>query len=107
MGKVGLGGEFYRTGPLKSSPRSLLTAVSLMRAAELRDDEYLTSATVRTTRTQKNFGRPSSGQDRLFKPEHDHSATASNCDACPAEGVETRIERESSVHNRTTISLRL
>ncbi|KAJ9480589.1 hypothetical protein VN97_g12962, partial [Penicillium thymicola] len=100
MGKVGSGGEFHRTGSLSSPPRSLLTAVSSIRAAELRDDprfsEYLSSATERTTRTRKNFGRPNAEQDRLFKPDHDHPSTAYSCDDCPAEWEETRSERESS-----------
>jgi nucleoside phosphorylase len=98
MGKVGLDGEFHRTGSLNSPPKSLLTAVSSMRAAELRDDprfpDYLISATRRTTRTQKSFGRPE--QDRLFKPEQDHPATANSCEGCPVEWEETRSERESS-----------
>lgn len=100
MGKVGSGGEFHRTGSLNNPPRSLLTAVSSMRAAELRDDprfpEYITSATGRTTRTRKSFGQPNVKQDRLFKPEHDHPATANSCDSCLAEWEETRSERESS-----------
>ncbi|KAJ6103492.1 hypothetical protein N7486_005919 [Penicillium sp. IBT 16267x] len=100
MGKVGSGGKFHRIGSLNNPPRSLLTAVSSMRAAELRDDprfpEYITSATGRTTRTRKSFGQPNVKQDRLFKPEHDHPATANSCDGCLAEWEETRSERESS-----------
>jgi nucleoside phosphorylase len=100
MGKVGLDGGFYRNGSLNSPPRSLLTAVSSMRAAELRDDprfpEYLANATRRTTRTRKNFGRPNLEQDRLFKPEHDHPVTVNSCDGCPAEWEEIRSKRESS-----------
>lgn len=99
MGKVGSGGEFLRIGSLNNPPRSLLTAVSSMRAAELRDDprfpEYITKATERTTRTRKNFGQPNIKQDRLFKPEHDHLATANSCDDCLAEWEETMSERES------------
>ncbi|KAJ5909138.1 hypothetical protein N7495_001820 [Penicillium taxi] len=100
MGKVGAGGEFHRIGSLNSAPRSLLTAVNLMRASELRDDprflEYLTSAIARNRRTQKSFGRPSIEQDRLFKPEHNHPATASTCCGCLAEWQEARSERDSS-----------
>lgn len=100
MGKVGLDGGFYRNGSLNSPPRSLLTAVSSMRAAELRDDprfpEYLANATRRTTRTRKNFGRPNLELDRLFKPEHHHPVTVNSCDGCPAEWEEIRSKRESS-----------
>ncbi|OGE53750.1 hypothetical protein PENARI_c007G07930 [Penicillium arizonense] len=100
MGKVGLDGGFYRNRSLNSPPRSPLTAVSSMRAAELRDDprfpEYLANATRRTTRTRKNFSRPNLEQDRLFKPEHDHPVTINSYDGCPAEWEEIRSKRESS-----------
>ncbi|RJE17696.1 ankyrin repeat-containing protein, partial [Aspergillus sclerotialis] len=98
MGKVGVGGGFCRTGCLNSPPRSLLTAVSNMRAAELADDprypQYLQNAIGRTTRTRRNFGRPSCQYDRLFKTQHEHPDSADNCDMCPAEWEEARGERE-------------
>lgn len=99
MGKVTADGVFCRTGSLNSPPRSLLTAVNNMRAAELTDDprypEYLQRAIRRTQRTQASFGRPSSQSDRLFKTKHEHPATAKNCDTCPREWEETRSERDS------------
>jgi nucleoside phosphorylase len=98
MGKVTADGAFCRTGSLNSPPRSLLTAINNMRAAELTDDpcypEYLQSAIRRTGRTQANFGRPSSQSDRLFKTKYGHPATAKNCATCPREWEETRIERD-------------
>ncbi|KAL4963824.1 purine and uridine phosphorylase [Aspergillus stella-maris] len=100
MGKVSAPGKFHRTGSLNSPPRSLLTAVSLMRAAEMTDDpvfpSYLSTAIARTERTRKNFGRPDLRQDRLFKLEYDHPEFASKCDGCPAEWEETRDERQTS-----------
>ncbi|KAH2183704.1 hypothetical protein KXW61_002109 [Aspergillus fumigatus] len=99
MGKVTADGVFCRTGFLNSPPRSLLTAVNNMRAAELTDDprypEYLQRAIRRTQRTQASFGRPSSQSDRLFKTKHEHPATAKDCDTCPREWEETRSERDS------------
>ncbi|KAB8229020.1 purine and uridine phosphorylase [Aspergillus alliaceus] len=98
MGKVTADGVFCRTGSLNSPPRSLLTAVNNIRAAELTDDprypEYLQRAIRRTRRTQANFGRPSSQSDRLFKTKREHPATAKNCDTCPREWEETRRERD-------------
>ncbi|KAL4786813.1 nucleoside phosphorylase domain-containing protein [Aspergillus varians] len=100
MGKVGVAGVFHRTGSLNSPPRSLLTALSAMRAAEIADDpifpKYLTSAIARTERTRKNFARPNIQQDRLFRPECDHPAPANNCDKCLAEWEVTRTERQTS-----------
>ncbi|KAJ5999891.1 hypothetical protein N7481_000300 [Penicillium waksmanii] len=100
MGKVDVGGKFVRTGSLNSPPRSILTAANLMRATELTDDprfpEYIASATERTPRTRKSFGRPKAQQDRLFKLEHVHPLTVNSCDGCPAEWEQTRSERESS-----------
>ncbi|GFF75843.1 purine and uridine phosphorylase [Aspergillus lentulus] len=99
MGKVTADGVFCRTGSLNSPPRSLLTAVSQMRAAELADDplylKYLQTAIRRTRRTQKNFGRPSSQSDRLFKTKHEHPGTLKNCDMCSRDWEETRSERDS------------
>ncbi|OGE58486.1 hypothetical protein PENARI_c001G12297 [Penicillium arizonense] len=98
MGKVVAGGEFRRTSSLNSPPRALLTAVNLIRAAELTDDphypEYLLNAIGRNARTRKSFDRPQ--QDRLFKLEHCHPTTASTCDGCPIEWEEIRSERETS-----------
>jgi nucleoside phosphorylase len=98
IGKVTANGVFCRTGSLNSPPRSLLTAVSNMRAAELTDDphypEYLQRAIRRTRRTQVNFGRPSPQSDRLFKTKHEHPATEKNCDMCQREWEETRSERD-------------
>ncbi|KAF5857324.1 hypothetical protein ETB97_005973 [Aspergillus alliaceus] len=100
MGKVGVDGKFTRTGSLNSPPRSLLAAVSAMRAAELTDDphypEYLRNAIGRTRRTQKAFTRPGQQSDRLFQIQHDHPAAADNCDICPREWEETRNEREDN-----------
>jgi len=100
MGKVGIGGEFYRTGTLNSPPRPLLTAVNLMRAAELTDDplypSYIVQSTARNARTQRTFRRPPTQQDRLFKPEYDHAENADECDNCLIDGEVTRTQRESS-----------
>ncbi|CAG8390262.1 unnamed protein product [Penicillium salamii] len=98
MGKVTAGGGFKRTGSLNSPPRAILTAISKMRAVELTDDprylEYLQNAIGRTTRTRRNFARPSAQSDRLFRTEHDHPSNASSCDGCPAEWEVTRSEPE-------------
>lgn len=100
MGKVGTSGEFNRTGSLNSPPRPLLTAVNLMRAAELTDDPlypgYIVQSTERNTRTRKTFHRPGTQQDRLFKPEHNHPENANECNNCLVDWEETRTEREGS-----------
>ncbi|KAJ5703568.1 purine and uridine phosphorylase [Penicillium malachiteum] len=99
MGKVVAGGEFERTGSLNSPPRALLTAIGAMRAAALRDDprypEFLRHATQRTTRTRKNFARPKTEVDRLFKPQYEHPTTASACDICLDEWEVIRSQREN------------
>ncbi|KAJ6023895.1 hypothetical protein N7540_004692 [Penicillium herquei] len=98
MGKIVADSEFERTGSLSSPPRALLTALSALRAAGLRDDphypEYLRSAIGRTARTRRNFSRPSVQSDRLFRATCDHPASASSCDECLVEWEETRGERE-------------
>ncbi|KAJ9200806.1 hypothetical protein DTO164E3_3956 [Paecilomyces variotii] len=101
MGKVEQSGEFRRTGSLASPPRSLLIAVSNMRGALLTDDPrypgYINTAINRTARTQKNFSRPDSQSDRLFKVDHGHLSTATKCDGwCSPEWEEIRPEREDS-----------
>jgi nucleoside phosphorylase len=100
LGKVVAGGEFERTESLNSPPRSLLTALGMMRAAELTDDprypEFLRSATERNARTWKSFARPDTLLDRLFKLQHKHPTTASSCDGCLVEWEEPRSERENS-----------
>lgn len=98
MGKVVAGGGFHRTGSLNSPPRALLTAVNLIRAAELTDDpqypKYLLKAMGRNARTRKSFERPQ--EDRLFKLGHNHPAAARTCDGCLVEWEETRGQRETS-----------
>ncbi|KAL2825854.1 purine and uridine phosphorylase [Aspergillus pseudoustus] len=100
MGKVGVAGEFHRTGSLNSPPRSLLTALSSMMADEITNDpvfpKYLSNVISRTERTRRNFARPNIHEDRLFRPEYEHPATAHSCDECLAEWEETRTERRTS-----------
>jgi nucleoside phosphorylase len=101
MGKHVAGGEFSRTGSLNSPPRSLLTAVSRLRANELTDDpeffEYIETATERTSRTKKLFRSPGPKGDRLFKAEHDHTASESSCDPCPSEWEVRREARDDDL----------
>ncbi|CAI7636528.1 unnamed protein product [Penicillium bialowiezense] len=98
MGKIGADGEFQRTGSLNSPPRSLLTALNLMRAAEFTDDPlytgYILQSTERTARTRKTFLRPGANQDRLFKVEYNHPENSHDCDTCPTEWEERRSERQ-------------
>jgi nucleoside phosphorylase len=98
MGKVEKDGILRRTGSLNSPPRSLLTAVSNMRAAEFNDDplfpSYIQQAIQRNKRTQQSYRRPDPQNDRLFQIEYEHVATAATCDGCPADWEETRDERE-------------
>lgn len=100
-GKHVTGGEFIRTGSLNSPPRSLLTAISRLRADELTDDpqyyEYIQSATERTGRTRKLFRNPGPEDDRLFKAEHDHPANESSCDACPSDWEVIREARDEGL----------
>ncbi|KAE8354650.1 hypothetical protein BDV28DRAFT_146933 [Aspergillus coremiiformis] len=100
MGKVGAGRKFTPTGSLNSPPRSLLTAVSSIRATQLTDEphypEYIRNAIGRNPRTQKTFGRPDQQSDRLFQIKHDHPAAADNCDGCLKEWEEARSEREDN-----------
>ncbi|KAF7716539.1 ANK_REP_REGION domain-containing protein [Penicillium ucsense] len=97
-GKIIAGGEFQRTGSLNSPPRALLTAVNTMRAASLTDDPsylgYIQSAIERNARTRKNFGRPPSQSDRLFRAEYDHPLNESSCSKCPTEWEQMRDPRD-------------
>lgn len=99
MGKIGASGEFYHTGSLNSPPRPLLTALNLMRAAELTDDPlypgYILQSTDRNTRTRITFMHPGAQQDRLFKPEYDHPENADQCNTCLTEWEELRGGRGS------------
>ncbi|RFU74295.1 ankyrin repeat-containing [Trichoderma arundinaceum] len=100
MGKLVKDGKFQRTGSLNSVPRSLLTAVTNMRAAALTDDpiypEYIEKAMQRNTRTRRSFGRPDESTDRLFRVEHEHPTAAGTCKDCPKEWETPRDEREET-----------
>jgi nucleoside phosphorylase len=99
-------GELYQIGSLNSPPRSILTAVSNMRATELTDDpcypEYIENAIKRTARTSKTFHRPDARTDRLFQVMYEHPETSKlTCDECPVEWEAVRHAREedtSQVH---------
>ena len=62
MGKVRNDGKLHRTRSLNSQPRSLLTALNNMRAAELGYDprypSYIREAIQRNARMRQNFDRP-------------------------------------------------
>lgn len=100
MGKLVLNGRLDRTGSLNSPPKSLLTALTNMRADEMREDpvypQYIQATIKRTKRTQKTFGRPSTQQDRLFKAEYEHENAdiTTSCINCPAEWEVIRDERD-------------
>jgi nucleoside phosphorylase len=100
MGKIGQGGKIQRTGSLNNPPRSLLTALSQRKSAELYKDplypSYVQQAIEKNARTRRNFGRPDLRTDRLFQIEYEHPVTAPTCDRCPAEWEETRLPREES-----------
>ncbi|PGG95862.1 hypothetical protein GX51_08091 [Blastomyces parvus] len=98
MGKIREGGKLIRTGSLNSPPRSLLAAVDQMRAAAFREDplypSYLQKAIQRNARTRRNFSRPHSKYDRLFRTQFEHPPGAASCDSCLAEW---EIERDECV----------
>jgi hypothetical protein len=100
MGKVGKDSKLCQTGLLNNLPRSLLTAVSSMRAAELHKDplypSYIQEAICKNARTRQNFMCPDPQSDRLFQIDYEHSATAASCVECLMEWQEARSQREES-----------
>ncbi|KKP02874.1 hypothetical protein THAR02_05050 [Trichoderma harzianum] len=105
MGKIVKEGKLMRTGSLNAPPRSLITAVTNMRAATLTDDprypEYIEKAIQRSARTQLNFTRPDPSTDRLFQTHYEHPAIAQTCGECLTEWEEcrnTRQELDPQVH---------
>jgi nucleoside phosphorylase len=100
MGKVGNDGKLHQTGSLNSPPRSLLTALNNMRAAELDSNpcypSYIREAIQRNDRIRRNFNRPDPQSDRLFRIKHEHPTTAPTCVECLTEWEETRSQREES-----------
>lgn len=89
MGNVITGGEFEWTRSLNSPPRALLTAVSTIRATGLIDDprypEYLQGTIRRTNRTRRNFSRPPTQSDRLFRAIYNHPTSTSSYNKYPIE----------------------
>lgn len=100
MGKIGVSGTLPRSGALNSPPRSLLTAVANMRAAELTDDpeylKYIKKAIQRTVRTRRTFHRPEVHTDRLCLTEHEHPTTSATCGDCWPEWEQTRETRDET-----------
>lgn len=100
IGKIVEDGSFLRTGSLNGVPRSLLTAVANMRAAEMTDDPsyptYTEKAMQRNARTRRTFSRPDASTDRLFQIEHEHPAAATTCKECPKEWETARNTREEA-----------
>ncbi|KAF4124753.1 Phosphorylase superfamily [Geosmithia morbida] len=90
--------KFVRAGLLNAPPRSLLGAVTGIRAAAITDDpkspEYVDGAISRNKRTRQNFGRPSPSTDRLFRPDKPHPVDAKSCSGCPSAWEQSRIGRE-------------
>ncbi|KAH8702324.1 hypothetical protein BGW36DRAFT_424603 [Talaromyces proteolyticus] len=100
MGKIGQDGKIWRMESLNTPPKSLLTALSQIRAAGLYQDavypSYIKQAIERNARTQKRFSRPDLRTDRLFRIEYEHPMTAPICDRCPVEWEEVRLPRKDS-----------
>ncbi|KAF4549089.1 Hypothetical protein D9617_23g005040 [Elsinoe fawcettii] len=96
-------GSFERAGHLNAPPRELLTALSKLKAAHVRDGHgyllFLRDAMQSTLHQGRAWDRPS--QDRLFKASYGHPDGNLTCSECtPSEEIErTPIHRtEPRVH---------
>ncbi|EAU36203.1 predicted protein [Aspergillus terreus NIH2624] len=93
---VGSGGQIRCFGgPLNIPPRTMLSAVDMMKGLALTKDprylEVIRTTTQGTGRVQRTFARPA--HDSLFKIEHEHPTYARDCTGCPAEWEVQRAER--------------
>ena len=99
MGKI-VGGQLQRAGSLSRPPRSVLTAVTNVRAAAMTDDPsfpgYIDQAIQRNARTRRSFGRPDLSSDRLFRKDREHPTGATTCEECLSEWEESRQAREDA-----------
>jgi nucleoside phosphorylase len=105
MGKMTPSG-FKRIGSLNSPPHVLLSAVTKVRAKELRGRSQLSRHISRLESIAK-FQRANAGPDLLFKAAYNHER-GDTCDQCSVEGRQPRPERESgaevTVHYGTIAS---
>ncbi|KAF1936656.1 hypothetical protein EJ02DRAFT_515694 [Clathrospora elynae] len=84
---------FERTGSLNSPPHILLSAVSKVRANELRGRSKLLEHASKLERIAK-FQRVKAGPDVLFEATYDHDR-GQTCDQCSVDRQEARQPRES------------
>jgi nucleoside phosphorylase len=84
---------FARTGSLNSPPQILLSAVTKVRANELRGRSQLSTYISKLERLTR-FQRAKTGPDVLFEAAYDHEG-GPTCDKCIAERQEARQPRES------------
>ncbi|GKZ87351.1 hypothetical protein AnigIFM59636_003769 [Aspergillus niger] len=92
-------GRFERTGTLNKPSTSLLTAVSSLRAADLRNGSQIPSLMsqmlARNPQMAETFTSPGCQRDLLFASDYEHDPAEPTCELCDRKNLVTRSTRSS------------
>jgi len=108
LGKMVADGRFERTGLLRAPPKTLLTALSTLKARHLLNRiKFIDSLSDVLPNLPPNFRHPGAAEeDQLFEAEYNHIGDAT-CAACDPNRRVTRVPRNSldpQVHYGTIAS---
>ena len=106
LGKIGVGGQFTRTGSLNTPPTVLLNALSKLRSNHLRRRSNLSVYLSAMVSRLPDFASERAGSDILFEPTYDH-IEGPTCDRCGRDRTVERTPRgskEIDVHYGTIAS---
>ncbi|GLA43003.1 hypothetical protein AnigIFM63309_011740 [Aspergillus niger] len=92
-------GRFERTGTLNKPSTSLLTAVSKLRAADLRNGSQIpvlmSQMLARNPQMAETFTSPGSQRDLLFASNYEHDPAEPTCELCDRKNMLIRSTRSS------------
>ncbi|OOF93412.1 hypothetical protein ASPCADRAFT_150839 [Aspergillus carbonarius ITEM 5010] len=90
-------GRFERTGTLNKPSTSLLTAVSNLRAEDLRRGSQIpvlmSEMLAQNPQMTKTYTSPGPHKDLLFVPDYEHDQSRPTCELCDRERLVTRLTR--------------
>ncbi|KAI2847930.1 hypothetical protein CBS147343_7676 [Aspergillus niger] len=92
-------GRFERTGTLNKPSTSLLTAVSNLQAADLRNGSQIpvlmSQMLARNPQMAETFTSPGCQRDLLFASDYEHDPAEPTCELCDRKNLVTRSMRSS------------
>lgn len=94
LGKALQNGEFERTGSVQRTPRSLMTAISILKSDPEPSSDPLENLIKHVGKNRPKYRHPGQEHDKLFQMDSIHDTDQDTCESCNGSVVE-RAFRDS------------